>query len=75
MITGSRIGAGFIVLLLGFIYVLRGRDRAASLGMGLLSFRVTGTTHVAALFIGLFTLSLPLTGLQNLRGSFGWEAC
>jgi len=26
MITGSRFGAGFIVLLIGFIYVIRGRD-------------------------------------------------
>ena len=37
MITGSRLGASFIVLLIGFLYVLRGRDRATSLSMGLLS--------------------------------------
>ena len=30
MITGSRLGASFIVLFIGFIYVLRGRDRATS---------------------------------------------
>jgi hypothetical protein len=33
MITGSRLGASFIVLFLGFLYVLRGRDRATSLSM------------------------------------------
>jgi hypothetical protein len=37
MITGSRLGASFIVLFIGFLYVLRGRDRATSLSMGLLS--------------------------------------
>ncbi len=37
MLIGSRMGAGFIVLLIGFIYVLRGRDRSTSLSMGLLS--------------------------------------
>ena len=37
MITGNRLGAGFIVIFVGFIYVLRGRDRAASLEYGLLS--------------------------------------
>ena len=30
MITGSRLGASFIVLFIGFIYVLRGHSRAAS---------------------------------------------
>ena len=34
MITGSRLGASFIVLFIGFIYVLRGRNRANSLSMG-----------------------------------------
>ena len=56
MITGSRLGASFIVLLLGFIYVLRGRDRADSLGMGLLALIVTGTTFLVALVVGLGTL-------------------
>ena len=49
MITGSRLGASLIVLFIGFIYVLRGRDRATSLGMGLLSLIVTGSTHLLAL--------------------------
>jgi Na+/phosphate symporter len=52
MITGSRLGASFIVLLIGFIYVLRGRDRSTSLGMGLLSLTVTGTTYLVGLAIG-----------------------
>jgi Na+/phosphate symporter len=52
MITGSRLGASFIVLFIGFIYVLRGRDRGTSLSMGLLSLSVTGTTYLLALVAG-----------------------
>lgn len=60
MITGSRLGASFIVLFIGFIYVLRGRNRANSLGMGLLSLTVTGVTYVAALFVGIAILNAGL---------------
>jgi hypothetical protein len=56
MITGSRLGASFIVLFIGFIYVLRGRNRATSLSMGLLSLIVTGTTYLVALGVGLLLL-------------------
>ena len=56
MITGSRLGASFIVLFIGFIYILRGRDRATSLSMGLLSLIVTATTYIPALFIGTVIL-------------------
>ncbi len=56
MITGSRLGASFIVLFIGFIYVVRGRNKAASLNMGLLSLTVTGTTYVVALLVGLTLL-------------------
>jgi len=56
MITGSRLGAGFIVLFIGFMYVLRGRDRANSLGMGLLSLTVTGSTYLIALAVGTVIL-------------------
>lgn len=56
MITGSRLGASFIVLFIGFIYVLRGRNRATSLDMGLLSLIVTAGTYVPALFLGAFML-------------------
>ncbi|HSM57706.1 MAG TPA: hypothetical protein VK879_16250 [Candidatus Sulfomarinibacteraceae bacterium] len=57
MITGSRLGASMIVLFIGVIYVLRGRDRATSLGMGLLSLVVTGSIHLLALPIGLYILN------------------
>jgi Na+/phosphate symporter len=52
MITGSRMGASFIVLFIGFIYVLRGRDRGTNLGMGLLALVVTGSTYLFSLALG-----------------------
>jgi len=57
MITGSRLGASFIVLFIGFIYVLRGRDRATSLSMGILSLTVTATTYFPGLLIGIYLLN------------------
>ena len=67
MITGSRLGASFIVLFIGFIYVLRGRDRATSLGMGLLSLTVTGTTYLIGLVIGIVILYAGLLDWVQLR--------
>ena len=52
MITGSRFGASFIVLLIGFIYIVRGRDRSSSLSMGVLALLVTITTYIPALIMG-----------------------
>ena len=70
MITGSRLGASLIVLFIGFIYVLRGRDRSTSLGMGLLSLVVTGSTHLLALPLGMVLLSASvLDGVQLSAGS------
>ncbi len=58
MITGSRLGASFIVLFIGFIYMLRGRgDRGKSLSTGLLSLIVTQTTYIPALVIGVLLLN------------------
>lgn len=67
MITGSRLGASFIVLFIGFIYVLRGRDRATSLSMGVLSLTVTGTTYLVGLIIGFFILQSGVLDPFQLR--------
>lgn len=70
MITGSRLGASFIVLFIGFIYVLRGRNRGTSLSMGLLSLSVTGSTYIIALGVGLLILSGGwLNGIQLQSGA------
>jgi hypothetical protein len=60
MITGSRLGASFIVLFIGFLYVLRGRNRATSLSMGLLSLVVTATTYLPSLLLGMVILKIGL---------------
>lgn len=65
MIAGSRLGASFLVFLLGFLYLFRGRKRASSLSMGLLSFMITGAIHLLSLFIGLVLLEFELLdGIQ-----------
>ncbi len=56
MVIGSRLGASFIVLFIGFIYVLRGRNKATSLHMGLLSLTVTGSSFFMVLLVGLALL-------------------
>lgn len=56
MIMGSRFGASFIVLCIGFVYVLRGRDLLTSLGMGLLSFGVTISLYALGIFPGIWLL-------------------
>jgi Na+/phosphate symporter len=67
MITGSRLGASFIVLFIGFIYVLRGRNRVTSLSMGLLSLTVTWSTYLLALAVGLALLQSGLFDDVQLR--------
>jgi solute carrier family 34 (sodium-dependent phosphate cotransporter) len=53
MVVGSRMGASFIVLFIGFLYIMRGRNRSTSLGMGLVSLSVAASMQVLALFIGI----------------------
>ena len=70
MITGSRMGASFIVLFIGFIYVLRGRNRVTSLSMGLTSLTVTWTTYLAGLLVGVIILQTGmLDGAQLQTGA------
>lgn len=62
MIVGSRLGASFIVLFVGFVYVLRGHERRAGLTMGLLALVVTGSVYLPALALGGLLLQ---TGVLN----------
>jgi solute carrier family 34 (sodium-dependent phosphate cotransporter) len=57
MISGSRLGAAFIVLLIGFIYMLRGKQRDLSLSVGLHSLIVTQTIYPIVLLLGFYMLS------------------
>lgn len=67
MIAGSRLGASFIVLLVGFVYILRGQKREISLGAGLLSLLVTQTMYIPVLGIGFYLLSRDWMQSWQLR--------
>lgn len=56
MMTGSRLGASFIVLFVGFLYYLRGHRRVASVAIGVLAFAVTATIYLPALALGVVML-------------------
>lgn len=56
MISGSRLGSSLMVLLLGFIYVIRGAERRAGLSVGLLSMICTASLHIPTLIIGWIAL-------------------
>lgn len=57
MITGSRLGASFIVLFIGFMYYLRGHQRVASISIGILSLLVTATVYLPAMAVGYASLT------------------
>ncbi len=56
MLTGSRLGASFIVLFVGFLYYLRGHRRVASVAIGVLAFAVTASIYLPALALGVYLL-------------------
>jgi hypothetical protein len=56
MINGSRMGASFIVLFVGFLYMVRGHESKRSLSMGLLAMLTTWTTYVPVMLLGSYFL-------------------
>jgi sodium-dependent phosphate cotransporter len=52
MLTGSRMGASFIVLLVGFLYAMRSRNRRESIGMGVLALSMTAIVYVPGMLVG-----------------------
>lgn len=57
MITGSRLGASFIVLFVGFLYFLRGHKRGASIAIGVLCLLVTASIYLPAMALGYWMLT------------------
>ncbi len=66
MIIGSRLGASFIVLFIGFVYVLRGHERRTGLAMGLLALLVTFSVYLPALVVGVLLLEYRLLDSAQL---------
>jgi hypothetical protein len=60
MLTGSRLGASFIVLLVGFLYAMRSTNRRESIGMGVLALSMTAVVYVPGMFLGYGMLKAGL---------------
>ncbi len=65
MITGSRLGASLIVLVVGFLYYLRGYRRTASIAIGVLALLTTAAIYLPALALGYWVLSSGVVGTIN----------
>jgi sodium-dependent phosphate cotransporter len=67
MLSGSRLGASFIVLLTGFLYAMKnkGRNRGESIGMGIQALTMTAIVYLPGMLIGYSLLrSGLLDGVQ-----------
>ena len=67
MLSGSRLGASFVVLLVGFLYAVRnrGHNRAEAIGMGVLALSLTAVVYIPGMIIGYWILkSGMLDGIQ-----------
>ncbi len=65
MLTGSRLGASFIVLLVGFLYAIRSKNRRESIGMGVLALSMTAVVYVPGMLLGYGILKAGwLSGIQ-----------
>jgi sodium-dependent phosphate cotransporter len=69
MLSGSRLGASFVVLLVGFLYALRnrGRNRGESIGMGVLALSLTAVVYVPGMLLGYGILKSGM--LDGIRWS------
>ena len=69
MLSGSRLGASFVVLLVGFLYALRnrGRNRSESIGMGVLALSLTAVVYVPGMLLGYGILKSGM--LDGIRWS------
>lgn len=69
MLSGSRLGASFVVLLVGFLYSLRnrGRNRSESIGMGVLALSLTAVVYVPGMLLGYGILKSGM--LDGIRWS------
>lgn len=72
MITGSRLGASIIVLIIGLVYLLRGHEQGTSLITGLLTLVVTATVYLPALPVGLWLVESGILVVElNMQGGGG----
>jgi hypothetical protein len=65
MLSGGRLGAAFIVLLVGFLYALRSRRAGESVGVGVVALVLTAVTYLPGIVVGYMLLkSGALSGVR-----------
>jgi hypothetical protein len=71
MLTGSRLGASFVVLLVGFLYAVRnrGRNRGESIGMGVLALSLTAIVYLPGMLLGYWILQSGMLDGVHLSAS------
>jgi hypothetical protein len=71
MLSGSRLGASFVVLLVGFLYAVRnrGRNRAEAIGMGVLALSLTAIVYIPGMVLGYWILKGGLLDGIRLHAS------
>lgn len=71
MLSGSRLGASFIVLVTGFLYAVRNRSRprGESIGMGIQAMTMTALVYVPGMLIGYLIVKAGLLDGLNLHAS------
>jgi sodium-dependent phosphate cotransporter len=77
MLSGSRLGASFIVLLTGFLYALRNRtdpNRKEPIGMGIQALTMTALVYIPGMVIGYWIIRSGLLDGVNLHAGAELEA-
>lgn len=77
MLSGSRLGASFIVLLTGFLYAARNRsdpNRGEPIGMGIQAMTMTALVYLPGMMIGYGIIRSGLLDGLNLHASGQLEA-
>jgi sodium-dependent phosphate cotransporter len=69
MLSGSRLGASFIVLVVGFLYAMRSKNREGSIGMGVLALSMTAIVYVPGMLIGYGLLKSGMLSGINWKAS------
>jgi hypothetical protein len=69
MLSGSRLGASFIVLVVGFIYAIRSKNRQGSIGMGVLALSMTAIVYVPGMLLGYGILKAGILDGVNWHAS------
>jgi hypothetical protein len=76
MLSGSRLGASFIVLLTGFLYAMKdkGRNRGEPIGMGIQALTMTAIVYLPGMLIGYAILRAGALDGVNWHASGKLEA-